>query len=210
MIGSAIEQGLRNAGFSVDWVRNGGDAAAALNAVTYALLVLDLGLGQLDGLSLLKKIRDSGNALPVLIVTARGSVSDRIDGLNLGADDYLAKPFDLDELVARIRAVLRRHAGRARQEMRLGNLFLDPLTREVHLNELPIALPHREFALLEALLESPGTVLSTEKLEEKLYGWGDEVASNAIEVLVHRLRKKLGENWIRNVRGVGYRLVEPQ
>jgi len=209
MIGSAVEQGLRNAGYSVDWVRDGKAAELALRTGTYALLVLDLGLAQQDGLSLLKKMRGSGNTMPVLIVTARSAVSDRIIGLNLGADDYLAKPFDLDELVARIRALIRRHAGRAHPEMRLGRLCLNPLSREVRLDDEPVVLPHREFALLEALLETPGAVLSTEQLEEKLYGWGEEVASNAIEVHVHRLRKKLGVDWIRNVRGVGYKLVEP-
>lgn len=209
MIGCAVEQGLRNVGYTVDWVRDGNAAELALFTGTYALLVLDLGLSRQDGLTLLKKIRGAGNGMPVLIVTARGTVSDRVTGLNLGADDYLTKPFDLDELVARIRALIRRHAGRARPEMRLGALSLDPQSREVRLNQEVLDLSLREFALLEALLETPGTVLSTEQLEDRLYGWGEEVASNAIEVHVHRLRKKLGVAWIKNVRGVGYRLVEP-
>jgi two-component system response regulator QseB len=210
MIGSAVEQGLRNAGYAVDWVRDGDAAELALGNTTYALLVLDLGLARQDGLTLLKKMRSGDNGIPVLIVTARAAVSDRIIGLNLGADDYLAKPFDLDELVARIHALIRRHAGRAQAQLRLGGLVVDPLRREVRLQQDLLALSKREFALLEALLERPGAVLTTEQLEDKLYGWGDEVASNAIEVHVHKLRKKLGATWIRNVRGVGYRLVEPQ
>ena len=210
MIGSAVEQGLRDAGYAVDWVRDGDAAELALRSGAYALLVLDLGLARQDGLSLLRKMRAAGNALPVLIVTARAAVADRVAGLNLGADDYLAKPFDLDELVARIRALIRRQAGRAAPQLRLGSLLLDPLRREVHLAEQPVVLANREFALLEALLEKPGVVLTSEQLEDRLYGWGDEVASNAIEVHVHKLRKKIGAAWIRNVRGVGYRLVEPQ
>ena len=210
MIGSAVEQGLRNAGYAVDWVRDGDAAELALRSGSYALLVLDLGLAQQDGLTLLKKMRRNGNAMPVLIVTARGEVSDRIIGLNLGADDYLSKPFDLDELVARIGALIRRHAGRAHPELRLGPLLLDPLQRVVRIDRQPVDLSNREFALLEALLETAGAVLTTEQLEDKLYGWGDEVASNAIEVHVHKLRKKIGASWIKNVRGVGYRLVEPQ
>jgi two-component system response regulator QseB len=209
MIGDAVEQGLRNAGCSVDRVRDGKAAELAVRTGTYALLVLDLGLPRQDGLAVLKKMRDAGNTLPVLVVTARGAVEERIAGLNLGADDYLAKPFDLDELVARMRALVRRHAGRARTEMRLGPLSLDPHRREVRLDGAAVELAQREFALLEALLEIPGAVLSTEQLEERLYGWGEEIASNAVEVHVHRLRKKLGAAWIRNVRGVGYRLVEP-
>ncbi|MBK7677077.1 MAG: response regulator transcription factor [Candidatus Accumulibacter sp.] len=208
MIGSAVEQGLREAGFAVDWVRDGEAAELALRSGTYALLVLDLGLARQDGLALLRKMRVAGNDLPVLIVTARSAVSDRVTGLNLGADDYLAKPFDLEELVARIHALLRRHAGRARPELRLGTLVLDPLAREVRLHGVAVTLANREFALLEALFENPGAVLTTEQLEDRLYGWGEEIASNAIEVHVHKLRKKLGAGWIRNVRGVGYRLVE--
>lgn len=209
MIGRAVEQGLRNAGYSVDWVRDGEAAELALRTGAYALLVLDLGLSRQDGLSLLKKMRSAGSNVPVLIVTARATVPDRIIGLNLGADDYLAKPFDLDELIARIRALIRRHAGRAQPEICLGRLSLNPQNREVRLTGQLVDLSHREFAVLEALLETPGAVLSTEQLKERLYGWGEEVASNAIEVHVHRLRKKLGATWIRNVRGVGYKLVDP-
>jgi DNA-binding response OmpR family regulator len=163
----------------------------------------------LDGLALLKNVRQMENAVPVLIVTARDAVVDRITGLNLGADDYLVKPFDLDELIARVRALTRRQSGRARPEMHLGGLCLDPMQREARLDGKPLALSQREFTLLEALLERPGVVLSREQLEDRLYGWQDEVMSNAIEVHLHNLRRKLGVTWIRNVRGVGYKIVEP-
>jgi len=209
MIGASMEQGLRLAGFTVDWTRDGKTAELALRTGSYALLLLDLGLPRQDGLTLLKKIRQMANAVPVLIVTARDAVADRISGLNLGADDYLVKPFDLDELIARVRALTRRQGGRAHSEMRLGGLCLDPVQREVQLDGAALTLSQREFALLEALLERPGTVLSKEQLEERLYGWQDEVMSNAIEVHLHNLRRKLGVAWIRNVRGVGYKVVEP-
>jgi len=209
MIGAAFEQGLRNAGFAVDWARDGDFAELALRTGSYALLVLDLGLPRQDGLTLLKKMRAAGNSTPVLVVTARGAVYDRIEGLNQGADDYLTKPFDLDEMVARIRALIRRNMGRAQPQMQLGSLSLNPLTREVRLNGELLSLPQREFALLEALLKVPGAVVSTEQIAEMLYGWGEEVVSNAVEVHIHKLRKKLGADWIRNIRGVGYKLVEP-
>jgi two-component system response regulator QseB len=209
MIGASMEQGLRLAGFTVDWTRDGKTAELALHTGGYALLLLDLGLPHQDGLTLLNKIRQMPNAIPVLIVTARDAIADRVSGLNLGADDYLVKPFDLDELIARVRALTRRKSGRGRSEMRLGGLCLDAVRREVHLDGSPITLSRREFALLEALLEHPGMVLSKEQLEERLYGWQEEVTSNAIEVHLHHLRRKLGANWIRNVRGVGYRAVEP-
>lgn len=209
MIGAGMEQGLKLAGFAVDWTRDGKSAELALQTGTYALLLLDLGLPRQDGLSLLKKLRQGDNQVPVLIVTARDAVSDRVAGLNLGADDYLTKPFDLDELIARVRALVRRQAGRARPEMRLGHLALNPLTRVVTLDSQLLALSQREFSLLEAFMEAPGTVLSKEQLEERLYGWEEEIMSNAVEVHLHKLRRKLGAAWIRNVRGVGYKLVEP-
>jgi two-component system response regulator QseB len=209
LIGAAMEQGLRQAGFAVDWVRDGKAAEAALPESAYSLLVLDLGLPGQDGLTVLKHLRQSDNSVPVLIVTARDAVSDRVAGLNLGADDYLVKPFDLNELIARARALVRRHAGRSRPELCLGALRLNPLTREVWLDEAPVKLSQREFTLLESLMETPGAVLSKEQLEERLYGWEGDVSSNALEVHLHNLRKKLGPDWIRNVRGVGFKVAVP-
>lgn len=209
MIGEGMQQGLRQAGFVVDWARDGAAAELAAKTGDYALLVLDIGLPRQDGLTVLKHLRQAEKTLPVLVVTARDAVADRVAGLNLGADDYLVKPFDLDELVARVRALLRRHSGRGRSEMRLGVLCLDPDRREVSLSDQAVALSQREFALLEALMVRPGTVVSRESLEECLYGWDGEVSSNAIEVHLHNLRRKLGGEWIRNVRGVGYKVVAP-
>jgi DNA-binding response OmpR family regulator len=210
MIGASMEQGLRIAGFTVDWTRDGRSAELALETGSYALLILDLGLPRQDGLTLLKRIRQADNGIPVLIVTARDAVADRVAGLDLGADDYLVKPFDLQELVARVRARIRQHAGRARPELRCGALMLNPLSREVRLDGRTVSLSQREFALLEALMERPGEVLSRSRLEECLYGWGEEVLSNAVEVHLHNLRRKLGAPWIRNVRGVGYRISPPE
>lgn len=209
LIGSGMEQGLRLAGFTVDWVQDGMAAELALEAGSYAALILDLGLPRQDGLHLLAKLRQRGDVLPILVVTARDTVDDRVAGLNLGADDYLVKPFDLNELVARIHALIRRHLGRANPTMRLADLSLDPGSREVRLKGQPLRLSQREFAVLEALMAAPGTVLSREALEEQVYGWDEEVASNAIEVHLHNLRRKLGADWIRNVRGVGYKIVAP-
>jgi two-component system response regulator QseB len=209
MIGASMEQGLRAVGYAVDWARDGKAAELALQTGSYGLLLLDLGLPRQDGLTLLKKLRQGDDTTPVLIVTARDAVADRVTGLNLGADDYLSKPFDLDELVARVRALIRRRAGRSRLDLVLGGLRLDPLRREVTLDGKPINLSPREFALLEALLDRPGTVLSKDRLEELLYGWDEEVTSNAVEVHLHYLRRKIGPAWIRNVRGVGYKIVEP-
>lgn len=209
MIGESMQQGLRQAGFVVDWARDGAAAELAAKTGDYAVLVLDIGLPRQDGLTVLKRLRQAEHTVPVLVVTARDAVADRVAGLNLGADDYLVKPFDLDELVARVRALLRRQGGRGRSEMRLGALRLDPDRREVSLLDQPITLSQREFALLEALMVRPGTVVSRESLEECLYGWDGEISSNAIEVHLHNLRRKLGGEWIRNVRGVGYKVVAP-
>lgn len=206
MIGAAIERGLKQDGFTVDWVRDGRAAELALADRVHDLLLLDLGLPRKQGLDVLKALRQSGDARPVLILTARDAVSDRVAGLDAGADDYLVKPFDLDELGARIRALLRRQAGRAAPIATYGGLSLDPATREVRLNGAEVALSPREFALLEALLARPGVVLSRAQLEEKLYGWNEPVESNAIEVHLHALRRKLGTRAIRNVRGVGWTL----
>lgn len=209
MIGAGVEQGLRLAGFTVDWVRDGRAAELALADGGYDLLLLDLGLPRQDGLSLLKRMRQQDEGIPVLIVTARDGVGDRVMGLNQGADDYLVKPFDLDELVARVHALLRRRRGSAQAQLRLGTLVLDPIAREVSLDGRPLHLSAREYSLLYALMEKPGTVLSIPQLETRLYGWGEEVQSNAVEVHLHHLRRKLGPGWIRNVRGVGYKLTAP-
>jgi two-component system, OmpR family, response regulator len=210
MIGQSVERGLRLSGFVVDWTHDGKSAELAMQTNSYALLLLDLGLPRQDGLSLLRNIRQAGDAIPVLIITARDEVADRVRGLNLGADDYLVKPFDLDELIARVHALLRRHCGRARPEMRLAGLTLNPLTHEVHLDSRSIPLSSREFSLLEILMETPGAVHSIEQLEDRLYGWEEEISSNAVEVHLHNLRRKLGPTWVRNVRGVGYKLSGPQ
>lgn len=204
MIGESVRKGLRQDGFTVDWVRDGRAGESALDADVHDLVLLDLGLPGREGLEVLKSLRRKGNRVPVLIVTARDAVPDRVAGLNAGADDYLIKPFDLEELSARIHALLRRSAGRADTTIRHGALTLDPASHEARLGDDMLSLSAREFALLEALLERPGVVLSVPQLEEKIYGWNDEVGSNTIEVYIHSLRKKLGADFIRNVRGVGY------
>lgn len=209
MIGASVVRGLKLAGFVVDWVRDGRSARVAIETGDYGMLLLDLGLPLLDGVSLLKELRHNKHDIPVLVVTARDTIADKISGLNLGADDYLTKPFDLDELIARIHALQRRQTGRKQPEMRLGGLCVNPLNREATLDEKPLLLSQREFSLLAALIEKPGTVLSREQLEDRIYGWEEEVVSNAVEVHLHNLRRKLGTAWIRNVRGVGYKLVEP-
>lgn len=208
MLGASMERGLRMAGFSVAWVKDGLRAQTALQAQTYDLLLLDIGLPGQDGLQLLHWLRAEHLSLPVLVVSARDAVGDRVAGLNLGADDYLTKPFDLDELVARMHALARRVAGRAPSELKLGRLVIRPMRRETLLDNQPVALATREFDLLHALMERPGHVFSREQLEDQLYGEHEELSSNAIEVHVHHLRRKLGSAWIRNVRGVGYKLVE--
>ncbi|MDP2016692.1 response regulator transcription factor [Hydrogenophaga sp.] len=207
MLGRGLERGLRMAGFTVDWVRDGLQAQSALRAQEYEVLLLDIGLPGQDGLQLLQWLRADGMPIPVLVVSARDAVGDRVAGLNLGADDYLTKPFDLDELIARVHALARRRHGRAQPEMQLGRLVVRPLRREALLGEQLLALSLREYDLLLALMERPGTVLSREQLENRLYSWQDEVASNAVEVHLHHLRRKLGSAWIKNVRGVGYKLV---
>ena len=204
MIGDGVQRGLRQEGHTVDWVRDGAAAALAIAEGVHEMLLLDLGLPHLSGLDLLASLRRQGVELPVLVITARDAVADRVKGLDAGADDYLVKPFDLDELSARIRALMRRRGGRASPLIEHGALTLDPATRAVTLEGHPISLSGREFALLRALLERPGMPLSRAQLEERLYGWGEEVESNAVEVHIHSLRRKLGAAWIRNVRGVGY------
>lgn len=209
MIGRAMRQGLGDAGFVVDWVTDARAAELALANGVYDLALLDLGLPGKDGMALLRELRGRRESLPVLVVTARDAVADRIAGLNEGADDYVLKPFDLDELVARVRALLRRRAGNAAPQLECGGLLLDPVKREVRLGGEPVALSAKEFALLETLMQRPGSVLSRERLEDALYGWDREVGSNAVEVHLHNLRRKLGAGVIRNVRGVGYKVVQP-
>lgn len=204
MIGAGVRRGLQQDGFAVDWLRDGKSAESAFDPQLHDLVLLDLGLPGKDGIDVLKALRRRGESVPVLIVTARDAVSDRVAGLDAGADDYLIKPFDLEELAARIRALSRRRAGRAETELRHGPLTLDPARHEACLNDAPLALSAREFALLEALLDRPGVVMSIAKLQDKVYGWDEEVGSNTIEVYIHSLRKKLGPDFIRNVRGVGY------
>ena len=206
MIGTGIQVGLRHEGYVVDWVHDAeaAEAALAVEDAGFALVLLDLGLPRKDGFTLLENLRRRRNRVPVLVITARDAVADRIKGLDLGADDYLVKPFDLDELAARIRAVLRRHAGRGEPVVEYGAFRLDPSARKVSYQGRDVSVSAREFSLLQALLDRPGQALSRSQLEERLYGWGEEIASNCIEVHVHNLRRKLGERAIRTVRGVGY------
>jgi two-component system response regulator QseB len=204
MIGESVRKGMQQDGFAVDWVQDGRAAELALETNAYDTLLLDLGLPRKDGLEVLASLRRRGNSIPVLILTARDAVADRVKGLDAGADDYLVKPFDLEELAARIRALLRRKSGRADPVVQVGNLVLNPATHEASLDGKSIMLSAREFGLIHALAERPGVVLSRAQIEEKLYGWGHEVESNTVEVYVHSLRRKLGANLIRNVRGVGY------
>jgi len=208
MIGASVQDGLRQEGHSVDWVRDGAAAEAAVALGVHEMILLDLGLPRRSGLDLLAGLRRRGVTLPVLVITARDSVADRVKGLDAGADDYLVKPFDLDELSARIRALKRREAGRASPLIVHGALTLDPATHAVTLDGQPVTLSGREFALLRALLEKPGAPLSRAQLEERIYGWDEEIESNAVEVYIHALRRKLGADWIRNVRGVGYLIPE--
>ena len=210
MIGASVQRGLRQDGHTVDWVRDGAAAELAVANGVHEMILLDLGLPRKSGLDLLASLRRKGVALPVLVITARDSVADRVKGLDAGADDYLVKPFDLDELSARIRALMRRHGGRASPVIEHGALTLNPATHEVTLAGLPVSLSGREFALLHALVEQPGVPLSRAQLEDRIYGWNEEIESNAIEVYIHSLRRKLGAEWIKNVRGVGYRVPELQ
>lgn len=209
-LGDGIRAGLRQAGYTVDWLKDGRAAQLALETEEYALLVLDLGLPRLSGLELLKWLRNAGKELPVLILTARDTVQDRVQGLDGGADDYLVKPFDLDELAARIRALLRRRSGRAVALLQHGELSLDPAARRVERAGQAVDLSPREFAVLQVLLENRGRVMSREQLEQALYGWDGEVESNALEVHIHHLRRKLGSELIRNIRGVGYVIEKPK
>ena len=203
-LGDGLAIGLRQAGFAVDWLRDGHAADLALRDESFDLVVLDLGLPRLSGMEVLKRARDRGQSLPILILTARDATGDKVSGLDAGADDYLVKPIDLDELSARIRALTRRSAGRAAPLLVHGDLTVDPAAHRVTLAEQAIELSSREFSLLQMLLENAGRVLTRSQLEQSLYGWRDEPDSNALEVHIHHLRKKLGSDLIRTLRGVGY------
>ena len=206
LLGDGLQAGLRQAGFAVEWVRDGQAADAALAVEPFAAVVLDLGLPGLGGLDVLRRMRQAGNRTPVLILTARDAIDDRIRGLDAGADDYAVKPFDLRELAARLRALARRADGRATPTLVAGNLALDPAGRTVRLAGTPVDLSAREFAVLHLLMRHAGQVLTRAQLEEQLYEWGQEVESNTVEVFIHHLRKKVGADRIRTVRGVGYLL----
>jgi two-component system OmpR family response regulator/two-component system response regulator QseB len=224
MIGDSLRAALRQEGHAVDWVRDIAAANATLASERFDLVLLDLGLPEggpqaagdalnarpgAGGLSVLRGLRDRDDNTPVIVLTARDAPGDKVRGLDSGADDYLVKPFELDELNARIRAVLRRRSGRAGPLLAFGGVTLDPATRQVSLNGAPVLLSAREFAVLEALLVRPGALLSRAQLEDRLYGWGEEIESNAVSVYIHQLRKKLGADFIQNVRGVGYCVVTP-
>jgi two-component system, OmpR family, response regulator len=209
MVGAAVEQALRDAAYAVDWVTDGETAIQAAENEAYEVALLDLGLPVADGREVLRRLRTLDRKLPIIIVTARDGVDDRIDGLDLGADDYLVKPFEIRELLARMRAVLRREGSGSPALLSNGNLRLDPATREAWFFGETSLLTAREFALLQALLIRPGTILSRSELERQIYGWNEEVESNAIEFLIHTIRKKLGAMAIRNVRGVGWMVDRP-
>jgi len=204
MIAQGLQTALRQGGFAVDWMRDGGSAAAALQTSVFDVVLLDLGLPQRDGIDVLRELRRRGDATPVIILTARDEKQQRIAGLDAGADDYIVKPFDLDEVMARMRSVLRRAAGRGDPSIQHGELRLDPVARTVERSGVPVSISAHEFSVLEALLQRPGAVLSRAQLEDRLYGWDEQIGSNAIEVYIHGLRRKLGSEAIRTLRGVGY------
>lgn len=209
LLGEAAQAGLSQNGYTVDWLKDGESAKLAMLNESFDLVVLDLGLPKLSGLGLLKSVRASGNSTPIIILTARETIEDRVKGLDGGADDYLTKPFDIDELSARIRALIRRSAGRADSTIVYGNIELDPAAHQVKQNGHEVNVPRREFALLQKLLENSGNVLSREQLMQSIYGWEEDVDSNALEVHIHNLRKKLNATFIRTIRGVGY-MVEKE
>jgi len=204
MIGESVLDLLRDEGYAVDWVKDGDVAISVLENQQYDLILLDLGLPKCDGLTVLKILRDRKNRTPVLVATARDGIAQRIEGLDTGADDYIVKPYDLGELLARIRALVRRSVGRAEPIYEYAGVSIDPATRELKVEGQPVMVSAREWAILELLLARPGIVLSRNQLEDRLYSWKDGVSSNAIEVHIHSLRKKIGAELIQNVRGVGY------
>jgi DNA-binding response OmpR family regulator len=210
MIGAAVRDALVQDGYVTDWLRDGQRADAALATGQYDLVLLDLGLPGKDGLEILRSLRMRRQAMPVIVITARDAVESRIAGLDAGADDYIVKPFDLDELAARIRSALRRSAGRPEPDLALGDVSINLARRAVLRGGKPVTLSAREYAIVEALALRPGAILSRGQLEQRMYGWGEEVESNAVEVHIHAIRKKLGADFIRNVRGVGYFIARPE
>lgn len=204
MIGDAVRVGLARTGIKTDWVREGVAGLAAAASEPFSAVLLDLGLPGRSGMEVLRELRRSAHRVPVLIITARDAIEDRIQGLDAGADDYVVKPFSVEELAARLRAVVRRHDGRSEPVLAAAGIRLDPAGREVTVEGRPVVLSAREFALLELLLRRPGFPLSRAQIEERLLGWGEEVASNTVEVHIHHLRRKVGEGRIQNIRGVGY------
>jgi len=210
MIGESLRSALRQSGYAADWVRDGRAADGTLATERFDLVLLDLGLPQRDGIEVLQALRARGDRTPVIVLTARDALASRVQGLDAGADDYVVKPFELDELLARMRAVMRREYGRAESVIEVGGVVLDPSTRQVTRDGVPLALSAREYAVLEALMLRPGAILSRAQLEDRLYGWGEELESNAISVYVHQLRRKLGDGFIHTVRGVGYYVGAPK
>jgi DNA-binding response OmpR family regulator len=210
MIGESIRAALRQDGSAVDWVRDGRSADSTLSTEQFDLVLLDLGLPERDGIQILRAMRARHDQTPVIVLTARDALPDRVAGLDAGADDYLIKPFELEELAARIRAVTRRKSGRAEPALEIGEVRLDPTMRQVTRGGELVVLSAREYAVLEALMMRPGAILSRAQLEDRLYGWGEAVESNAVPVYIHQLRRKLGADFIRNVRGVGYYVGRPE
>lgn len=204
MIGTALSIALKDAAYAVDWIRDGAAASSALAQREHQAVLLDLGLPKRDGLEVLRRLRQSGNTVPVIVITARDGVEDRVKGLDYGADDYLIKPFEVSELLARLRAVVRRQGGQAVPKLSNGKVMLDPASHEAQCGEVVALLSAREFSLLHALLLRPGTILTRAELEECIYGWNEEVESNAVDFLIHAVRKKLGVNVIKNIRGAGW------
>ena len=210
MIGEAVSVALKDAAYAVDWVKDGATASRVLESAKYQAVLLDLGLPKRDGLEVLRRLRQAGDTVPVIVITARDSVDDRIKGLDFGADDYLVKPFNLNEMLARLRAIIRRQGGQATPLLTNGKVTLDLATRQARCGDVMEVLSAREFALLQALLLRPGTILSRAELEERLYGWNEEEESNAVDFLIHGVRKKLGAHIIKNVRGAGWMVEKPQ
>ena len=206
MIGEGLEKALKQSGYSVDWVQDGNDAEFAIKNIEYALIILDLGLPGKDGLDILRALRSNQNNTSVLILTARDDISDRVEGLDIGADDYMVKPFALEELEARIRLLLRRKTGQKTNEIKVGNLTLNLNTNEAVYGSVQHVLSAKEFSLIHLLMENPNNFFSRSKLEDSLYGWNEEVESNSVEVHIHQLRKKFGKDIIKNTRNVGYKI----